>query len=356
MKKIIKTTFIIFVGLLFIWPLYYFTTKEKSKEISYALEKPEKKDIKNFVMCSGIVVPKEKVEIKSRVSGVLEELYVKNGDRVYKDQVIAKIGIIPNMAELAQAESNKNVAVINYKNQKVSFERNKTLFEKGIISRVDFEKVENAYLNAQETLNNARKRYRIVKSGNYSNSEKSNTSIVSTIDGIVTLLPTEIGASIIQSNNFNEGTTIAQIANVKQMIFEGSVKEYEVAKLQEGMDVIINSSINNEDQEGVLSEISTSGKNADGMILFDIKTTLSNLTTNKTGFSANAKIVVEERKNAVSIKEEWLIVEGDSTYVLVHKGADQKEKRLVKLGLSDGVYTEVITGLSDNETLRIYDK
>lgn len=356
MKKIIKYVLLILLVVLFIWPVYYFMTKKDASVAVYTLEKPEKRSLKNFVICSGIVLPKEEAEIKSRVSGVLEELYVKNGDSVRKNQVIAKIKIIPNMAELASSESSLKIAKINFENQEVTYNRNKTLYEKGVIARNDFETFENSYLNAKERLNDAKKRYRIIKSGNYSNSQPSNTSIVSTIDGVVISLPTKIGVSVIESNNFNDGTTIAKIANIQDMVFEGSVKEYEVSKLAAGMNVIINSAIDNQDQKGVLSEVSTSGKNSDGMILFDIKSTLVNLKTKRSGFSANAKIITKERKNVLSLKEEWITVKNDSAYVMVHKNKDEIEKRIVKLGLSDGIYTEIISGLDNDELIRVYDK
>lgn len=356
MKKIIKFILLIFLFVLLIWPVYYFISKKNAKEISYKLEKPQKRDIKNFVVCSGIILPKEEVEIKARVSGVLEALYVKSGDSVRKNQVIAKISIIPDVGELASSESEIKVAKINFENQKVIYSRNKVLLEKGIISRTEFEAIETRFLNAQEQLNSANKNHLIVKSGNYSNNQKSSTSIVSTIDGIVTLLPTKIGSSIIQSNNFNEGTTIAKIANIEEMVFEGNVKEYEVAKLEIGMPVLINTAISDIDEEGLLSEISTSGKNMDGMILFEIKSKLTASKIKKTGFSANAKIITQKKKNTLSINEEWVSFKNDSTFVFIHKNDAEYEKRFVNLGLSDGIFTEVLSGLNEDETLRIYDK
>ncbi len=356
MKKVIKIILLIVLVLLLVWPVYYFVTKKEANVMAYHLERPETRMLKNFVMCSGIVLPKEEVEIKSRISGVLEAIYVNNGDRVRKNQVIAKISVIPDMETLAASESDVRISKLNFDNQTVVHNRNKILLKKGIIAKADFEKTENAYLNAKAQLQEARKRYRIVKSGNYSNTQTSNTSIVSTIDGVVTLLPTKIGASIIQSNNFNAGTTIAKIANIEEMVFKGNVKEYEVSKLSKGMDVIINAAITDQDQKGVLSEISTSGSNKDGMILFEIKSTLANVKTEKTGFSANAKIVTEARNATLAIKEEWIEVKGDSIYVEVNKNENETEKRAITLGLSDGIYTEVVSGLTGNELIRVYDK
>jgi len=355
MKKIVRIVLFILLALLFTWPVYYFVAKKSAKKEHFTLTQPTRKNLENFVMCSGVVLPKEEVEIKSRVSGVLEEVYVKTGDKVRKNQIIAKISIIPNMSELAASESQWKQAKIQYDNQKTLYDRDKTLFEKGIISKADFEKTETSYLVAHEQLNNARRGYKIIKSGNYSNKQTSNTSIISTIDGVVTLLPTKIGTSVIESNNFNEGTTIAKVANINEMIFVGNVKEFEVAQLKEGMDVNIDSAIHEQDQLGVLTEVSTSGKNSNGLVLFEIKTTLSDFKTKKTGFSANAKIITKVRNQVLALKEEWLSTEGDSTFVWVQKNKDQLEKRAVTLGLSDGIFTEVIAGLSDNEKIRVYD-
>ncbi len=356
MKKIIKYLILTVVLLLLVWPVYYFISKRNSKEITYTLQKPIKKDIKNYVVCSGIILPKQEVKIKSRVSGVLDQIYVKNGDSVYKNQVIAKIKIIPDVNKLAEAESKVNIANINFENQTATYTRNKGLFEKGIISRSEFETVETSFLKAKEELNKAQKEYRIVKSGDYSGAKNSNTSIVSTINGIVTLLPTKIGASVIQSNNFNEGTTIAKIANVDEMVFEGNVKEYEVSDLQVGMPVLIHTSVSNDDEKAVLSEISTSGKNNDGMILFEIKSKLTSSKIKKTGFSANAKIITKEHKDVLCINEEWVTFENDSSFVFVQKKDNDYEKRLVTLGLSDGVYSEVLAGIEDEEKIRVYDQ
>ena len=324
--------------------------------VKYSLKKTFKGDIQNFIICSGIILPKEEVEIKSRVSGILEEIYVKVGDSVYKNQVIAKVKIIPDIGQLSNAESKIKLAKINFENQKKQYTRSSFLFEKGIISKSDFEEEENAFLNSQEKLINAQKEFRIIKSGDYSSNKHSNTSIVSTINGIIIGLPTKIGSTIIQSNNFNDGTTVAKIADMNEMIFDGNVKEYEVADLKVGMEVSIKSSLGNFKEKGLLSEISKSGENVDGMIMFNIKSKLKTSKLDKTGFSANAKILTKERKNVLCIKEEWLSFKNDSSYVYIHKSDSEFEKKYINIGLSDGIYAEVSSGLSGDETIRVYDK
>ncbi len=342
--------------MLLIWPIYYFILKRNAHRVSYSLKEPLIRDIKDFVVCSGVILPKEEVEIKSRVSGLLEEIYVKNGDSVHKNQIIAKIKIIPDIGQLSLSESKINVAKINFENQKAIYIRNKSLLEKGIIAKSEFETIETNFLNAKERLNSANREYRIIKSGDPSGGKKSNTSITSTINGIVILLPAKIGSSVIHSNNFNDGTTIAKIANVDEMIFEGNVKEYEVSKLQIGMPVLINTAISDIKEEGFLSEISSSGKNIDGMILFEIKSKLVASKIKKTGFSASAKIVIQENRNVLCVNEGWVKFSNDSTYLYIHENDDNFEKRSIILGISDGIYTEVLSGIKEGEVIRVYDK
>lgn len=356
MNKILKLLFLILLLILIAWPVYYFINKKSSNMIGYKLKKPLKRDIQNFIICSGIILPKEEVEIKSRVSGVLDKIYVKVGDSVHKGQIIAKVKIIPDVGKLVTAESKIKKAKINFENQNKQYSRNKTLFDKGIISKSNFESKETTYLNALEDLRSAQKDYKIIKSGDYSNNEQSNTSIISTINGIITLLPIKIGSTITQSNNFNGGTTISKIANIDEMIFEGNVKEYEVANLQIGMNVIIKSALSNKEEEGYLSEISTSGKNIDGIILFNIKCKLKTSPLKKTGFSAIAKILTKERKKVLCIKEDWLSFKNDSSFVHVQENKRDFKKRNIIIGLSDGIYSEVLSGLNEDETIIVYDK
>jgi len=356
MKKIVKLLLLLLLVMFMIWPIYYFINKKNSGLINYSMDKPFKRDIQNFIICSGIISPKDEVEIKSRVSGILEKIYVKLGDSVFENQIIAKIKIIPDIGQLSNAESKLKLAKINFENQKKQYTRSSFLFKKGIISKSDFEEEENAFLNSQEKLNNSQKEFRIIKSGDNSSNKHSNTSIISTIDGIIIGLPTKIGSTIIQSNNFNDGTTVAKIADMSEMIFEGNVKEYEVADLQVGMKVSIKSAMGNFKEEGLLSEISKSGKNVDGMIMFNIKSKLKTSKLDKTGFSANAKILTKERKNVLCIKEEWLSFKNDSSYIYIHKTKSEFDKKHINIGLSDGVYSEVLSGLSGDETIRVYDR
>lgn len=351
MKKIFKILFLLLLLLLIVYPVYYFVSRDGEK-FSYEIVSPNIRNINNYIICSGIVLPKEEVDIKSRISGILKYLYVKNGDSVRIGEKIAEIKVIPEMGVLANAQSSVNSTKINLTNQESIFARNKLLYEKGVISRMEFETIENDYLTANEKYNNSIENLKIVKYG-FSSSSNPNTIIVSTIDGIITSIPYEVGASVIQTNNFNEGTTIAKVANTQQMIFHGQIKEFDVSKIRVGMPVIISVSINNDDLKGRIVEISTSGKNVNGMILFDIKCSLVSSGLEKTGFSANAKIITDKRDKVLSVKEEWIYFEKDTAKLNIHFNDDKAEMHPIGLGISDGIYTEVISGLDINDKIRV---
>lgn len=355
MKKTVKLILLTLLVLVLAWPIYYFIIKSGTKDQKYTLEKPITKDLQNFIICSGVILPKEEVEIKSRVSGVLDQIYVRPGDSVHKNQVIAKIRIIADIGEIAAAESKINTAHINFENQKSIYNRNKILLEKEVISKTEFETVATNYFNAKEEINRANRDYTVIRTGN-DPSRQSNTLIVSTIDGIVTMLPTKVGATITQSNNFNDGTTIAKVANINEMIFDGDVLEYDVDGLAIGMPVSITTALNKVKSDGILTEISTSGNNTDGIITFNIKSKIKSKNITRTGFSANAKILVKERKNVVCIKEEWVSFDNDSAYIQIHKNNTEFEKKYITLGMSDGIYTEVLSKLNKNEIIRVDDK
>jgi HlyD family secretion protein len=260
------------------------------------------------------------------------------------------------LGELTNAESAITSARLNLNIQKTIYERNKILFRDAVISKSEFEEIERAYLAATETLNLANSRYSIVKTGNLNISRESNTVIVSTINGVISSIPSKVGASIIQSNNFNDGTTIAKVANTNELVFEGKVKEYEIGSLVTGMPVMVKLAINDEEVEGELTEISTSGKDVNGTILFDIKSKIRPLKAKRIGFSANAKILIRERKNVLAVKEDWFRIRKDSVFVWIHKNANEYVERYLKTGISDDVFTEVLEGLKENEYIRNYDK
>ena len=355
MKKIKTVVFAIIALALLAFPVYYFVSKAKQNEKNYSLESPITRNIKNFILSSGTIIPEREVEIKSRVAGVLEEIYVKNGDSVDKNQIIAKVKIIAEIASLANAEADVKLARVSFENQEQNYKRDKEAFDKHLITLAQFQTTEANYETAKENLNKSLRNYDIIKSGGDKKTQ-SNTLIRSTISGTVTQLPTKVGASIIQSNNFNDGTTIAKIADIETLIFDGNVKEYEVSDLRIGMPVSIKASISDEENAGELTEIATSGTDQSGTIVFNIKSKLKESEHKRTGFSAIAKIVTKEKDSVLCVNEKWVTFENDSSFVFVQINEESDEKRFIKLGMSDGIYSEVLSNLTKEDKIRVYDR
>ena len=352
--KFIKTFSTIIVAILLLaYPVYYFMSKHQSDKKKFSLESPEKRDISNFILSSGTIIPEKEVLIKSRVAGVLDDIFVKSGDAVSKNQIIAKIKVIPDLVALANAQADVSLARLDFKNKEEAYKRDSLSFEAGLTTLANFQNSQTTYLQSEENLEKSIANYEIIKSGGQQN--QNNTLIRSTIDGVVTLLPTKVGASIIQSNNFNDGTTIAKIADIQQLIFDGNVQEYEVSGLKLEMPVTITSSVNEIESLGNLSEIATSAETVDGNIVFNIKSRLNAVDYKRTGFSAVAKIVTKEKKDVLAINEKWITFENDSSFVFVNINEEKDEKRYVKLGISDGVYAEVLSNLSKDDKIRVYD-
>jgi len=355
MKKVVKSTLILLGIVLIIVPIYYFFSKNSSQQKAYQTVQPTYEDIQLYTICSGIISPLEEVELKSRVPGVLDEILVQVGDSVKKGEVIGVVKLIPDMGDVEVLKSKINIARNEVNAQKLKFNRHKVLFDKGVIAAAEYEIVEKEYLNNKEELDNLQNQLIILESGSVPNSKRSNTEIRSTIDGIVTDIPVEVGVTITESNNFNDGTTITKIANLQSMIFEGKVMEYDVSKLRLGMPVLINTALDDENQISYLTEISTSGHKEDGVITFEIRSLLENPRFKKTGYSANAKILLKEKKDVLALKEQWITTKNDTNFVNIKNPDGTIEKRVVTTGFSDGIYTEVLSGVKDGEILVFYD-
>ncbi len=305
---------------------------------------------------TGSVVPRKEIEIKPVVSGIIDELYVEEGDLVKKGDLLAKIRIIPNMINLNNAESRVNVAKINLKDAKRNYERQLGLFEKGVIAKADYESYEVTYQNAQEELETAEETLELIKEGQIKNSgTPTNTLVRSTIDGMVLNIPVEIGYQVIEANNFNAGTTIASIADMGEMVFEGYIDESEVGKISEGMPLILTiGALDDVSFDAVLEHISPKGQEKNGAIQFEIKADviLREDRFIRAGYSANADIVLDRADSVLAIPESLLVFEKDTVYVEVETTPQQFEKRYIETGLSDGITIEVVSGLSKEDKIK----
>ncbi len=351
---------IIFFGIailaVFGYTIYFLYEKSQAKPVVYQTTTPFTESIIKKTVATGSVVPRKEIAIKPQVSGIIDIIYVEAGDMVTKGDLIAKVRIIPNMVNLNNAESRVKQAKISMRDAEADYKRQKELFDNGVIAAAEFEDAEIAFSQAEQELNAAEDNLQLIKEGQTkSTGSTTNTLIRSTIDGMVLDVPVKEGNSVIESNTFNDGTTIANIADMGEMVFEGKVDETEVGKISEGMDLILSiGAIEELKFSALLEHISPKGVEENGAIQFEIKASVS-LNDNsfvRAGYSANADIVLDRVDSVMAIQESLLKFENDSTYVEVETEPQVFEKRFIETGLSDGINIEVISGLEMEDKIK----
>lgn len=361
MKKTIFIIASILVLGLLAYTLYYVYEKSQKKPVTFKTEKAFYSDIIQKTVATGSVVPRKEIDIKPVVSGIIQEIMVEPGEQVKSGDVIARIKVIPDMVTLNNAENRVRQAQINFDNAKIDYERNKKLFDEGVISYATYQPFELAKKSAENELKAAKDNLQIVKEGaSKRNSNTANTLVRSTIDGMVLDIPVEIGNSVIEVNNFNEGTTIATVADMNDLIFEGKVDESEVGKIREGMALILTiGAIEDEKFDAVLEYVAPKGVEENGAIQFEIKAAVD-LKENqfiRAGYSANANVVLQKVENVLAINESLVQYESDtSTFVEVKVGNNEFEKRNVELGISDGIKVQVKSGLDENDEIKLWNQ
>lgn len=355
-----KTFFKIFLGVVvisvFVYTIYFLYKKSQAKPVVFETTQPMVTNIIKKSMATGSVLPRKEILIKPQVSGIIEELYVEEGDMIRKGDMVAKIKIIPDMVNLNNAESRVNRAKINYENAKRNYDRYKDLLDQGVIAKADFETYDLAYQNATEELESAENNLQLIKEGQTARTSSiTNTIVRSTIEGMVLDVPVKIGNSVIESNTFNEGTTIAAVADMGDMIFEGKIDETEVGKIREGMTLLLTiGAIDNVEFEAILEQISPKGQEENGAIQFEIKAKveLKEQQFIRAGYSANAGIVLGRVDSVLAVPESLVQFEHDSAYVEVETGPQVFEKKFIKTGLSDGINIEVVSGLTKDDKIK----
>ena len=346
----------VFVGL-FVWTLYYLYDKSREKPVAFKTEKPAKADIVKKTVATGSIVPRREVEIKPRVSGVIETLWVQPGQKVNAGDKIAKIKIIPNVVSLNSAESSVKTAQINLGNAERELERARSLFAQSLISEAELSRRKVDFELSKQELASARSNLQLIRSGAAKGSGKVSNVVTSTVDGMVIEVPVKEGESVTETNNFNPGTTIARVADMSDMIFQGYVDESEVGKIKEGMDLAITvGALEGHDFKGKLEYIAPKGASIEGAIQFEIKAAVKLLEDVfvRANYSANADIVLDRADGVLSINEALLQFEKDGKPFVEVEVADQVfEKRAIETGLSDGVRIEVKKGLSEQDSVKI---
>jgi HlyD family secretion protein len=357
MKKAVKISGLVIVLSVFVLTLFFLYNKSKAKPLVFQTEKPFMTSIIKKTVATGSVVPRKEIEIKPQVSGIVEELYIEAGKRVHSGDVIARVRIIPDLVNLNNAEARVERAKIAFDDAHTNYDREKKLLADGIIAAAEFQQVDVAFRNAKQEVDASESNLELIKEGvNKKSGKVTNTLIRSTIEGMVLDVPVKVGTSVIETNNFNAGTTIASVADVNDMIFDGKVDETEVGKIKPGMDLmLVIGAIENDTFHATLKYIAPKGVLENGAVQFEIKADVILKAEQfiRAGYSANADIVLEKRPQVMAIKEAYLLFEGDSAYVEVETSPQMFQKRFVKTGLSDGINIQVLSGITMKDKIKV---
>ncbi len=355
MKKLFWFLLLGLIAFIFIGTAVFLFNKSQAKPIVYQTDEAFTTNIVKKTVAVGKVVPRREVEIKSQVSGVVEKLFVEAGQTVKKGEIIARITLAPNMVQLNQAESQLEQSKINYQNATAEYQRQKTLFEQKLISASEYNKFLLQYDLQREAVSAAENNVLLLKKGATKNSDKVSNLIPATVDGMVLDLPYKEGAFIVETSSFGSGTSIATLADMKDMIFEGMVDESEVGKIREGMELVLDvGALAGEPFTAELEYISPKGVTDQGTIKFQIRAAvkLNDKLFLRANYSANADIVLDKRDNALAINESNLIIEDKGQFVEVETAPQVFEKREIKTGISDGINIEVVSGLKAGEKIK----
>jgi len=355
-KKIIKFLLLFLIIGIFGWTIYFLYAKSQKPPEEVKTESPAISNIIKKTVATGSVMPRKEVFMKSQVSGIIEQVFVLAGEQIKKGEVIARIKIIPNMVELNNAENRVNQAKINVENAQLDYDRNYKLATDKVIPQADFQQYQLRLNTAKQELDAAQDNLSLIKEGVTKKAGMvTNTLIRSTISGMILDVPVKEGNSVIESNTFNEGTTIASVADMGEMIFQGKVDESEVGKLHQGIDLILTvGAIESEKFNARLEYISPKGVTENGAIQFEIKAAIAKANNSflRAGYSANADIILSRRDSVLSVSESLLQFSGDSTFVEVEDKPGFFRKQYIKTGLSDGINIEVLEGLSLKDKIK----
>ena len=365
MKKVFRIILWVLIAALFVGTLGFLANKSRKKPVVYNIERPKKINIVRKTIATGTVVPRKEIQIKPQVSGIIQEVFVEAGNMVNEGKVLARVKIIPDMINLNSAESRVKQAELSFENAEIQYNRQKQLFEKKVISESEFQDAELAYNSAKEDLYAAKSNLDIIKEGVNKKAESaSNTLIRSTISGMVLDVPVKEGNSVIQTNNFNEGTTIAIVADMGDMIFEGKVDETEVGRIVEGMPIKLTiGALKDVSFDAILEYISPKGVEENGAIQFDIKAKVELQKDQfiRSGYSANADIELERRDSVMAISEGLITFRDDSSFVNVLTSdsaavPQEFDEQYVEIGLSDGINIEILNGIDMDVKLKGEEK
>ena len=356
MKKFSKYILTAFLAILFIGTFVFLFKKSRPAEIRYQEIEVAAADIERTTVVTGKIVPRNEVNVKPQINGIIAELYKEAGQQVKEGEVIAKLRVIPDMNSLSSAQSRVRLSEINLKQAKTNYDREKALYDKKLVSDEEYDQVLQAYNQAREERAAAQESLEVIRDGvSSSNKTGSSTLIRSTITGLILDIPVKVGNSVIQANTMNDGTTVATVAKMSDLIFDGNIDETEVGALSEGTPMHIRiGALQGFDTEAALEYISPKAVESNGANQFEIKAAVKVSGDHKirSGYSANAEIVLERVEQVLSIPESALEFAGDDTFVYKKNAAGEYERVQVETGLSDGVNIEITSGLQSGDIVR----
>ncbi len=349
------------IAVFFIVALIWFGKKNQADIVVYETEKPFKTTIVKKTVATGTVTPLEEIEIKPQITGIIDKVLLLEGSMVEKGDLIATVRVVPNEQALISAKGRVDNLKIRLNNLKIQYQRNKNLFDKGVISQQAFENIELNFNQAKQDLVNAENDYMIIKRGSTDSGGGANTNVYAQMSGTILEIPVKEGDQVVQANNFNAGTTIASIADMNKMIFEGKVDESEVGKLINGSDIEVSiGAIEGKKFPAKLNFIAPKGTEEAGAVQFKIKADVQLDDDNfiRAGYSANADIVLEKKDSVLAIKEALLKFDKNTEepYVEVKNAEGKFDKRTVKLGTSDGVNVQILEGVTENDEIKVWNK
>lgn len=347
------------VAIVFIGTFVFLWIKAQPQPKVYDEFTPTVADLRKTTVLTGKIEPRNEVNIKPQISGIITELMKEAGQTVQAGEVIAKVKVIPDMGQLSSAQSRLRLAEINLKQARTDYEREKVLYDKGLVSADEYDKIHQAYNQAREERSAAQDNLEVVRDGvSSSNANASSTLVRSTVTGVILDIPVKVGNSVILSNTFNDGTTIATVANMNDLIFRGNVDETEVGQVNVGMPMTITvGALQDLKFNARLEYISPKAVEANGANQFEIKAAVQvpEKTGVRSGYSANAQIVLAEALHVLTVPESAIHFEGNNTYVYLVQGKGKNktyQRRDVKVGLSDGVNIQIKSGLTTNDRVR----
>ena len=359
--KYLKYVGLFALGFGILFSIAFFVKSNSTSAIQYETQTLITATIEDKIVATGKVLPEDEVNVVPQIAGIIQELYVEEGDEVSTGDLIAKIKVVPNEQTLNSAEGRVKSAQIVMNNSKIEFERNKLLYEKEIISEQDFNSATLRYNQDMQNLSNAKSDLQIIKLGSSGGSTITNTNVRATVSGTILEIPVEEGDQVIQANTFNAGTIIATIADLNKMIFEGQVDEGEVGKLSVNMPLIVTlGAIEGKEYDAKLRLIAPKGTEVAGAIQFKIEgeVYLDDEYVVRAGYSANASIVAEKKVDVLAISEALLQYDNKTKkpYVEIETSSQKFKRKDVKLGISDGVNAELLSGVSKTDKIKVWNR